>query len=44
MGVVIGVLAVLAGLVGAGLHAVNAAAGRTIEPSFWLMELAAALA
>ena len=44
MGVVVGVLAVLAGLVGAGLHAVNAPAGRTIEPSFWLMELAAALA
>jgi signal transduction histidine kinase len=44
MGVVIGVLAVLCGLVGAGLHAVNAPAGRTIEPSFWLMELAAALA
>jgi signal transduction histidine kinase len=44
MGVVIGVLAVLAGLVGAGLHAVNASAGRTIEPSFWLMGLAAALA
>jgi signal transduction histidine kinase len=44
MGVVLGVLAVLAGLIGASLHAVNAAAGRTIEPSFWLMEFAAAVA
>ncbi|MGW7682446.1 sensor histidine kinase [Kribbella sp. NPDC054772] len=43
MGVVIGVLAVLAGLVGAGLHAVNAAAGRAMGPSFWLMEVAAAV-
>ncbi|TCC45483.1 histidine kinase [Kribbella pittospori] len=44
MGVVIGVLAVVAGLAGAGVHAVNAAAGRTMEPSFWLMEVAAAVA
>ncbi|MFF0338896.1 sensor histidine kinase [Kribbella sp. NPDC004875] len=44
MGVVIGVLAVLAGLTGAGLHAVNAAAGRAVGPSFWLMEVAAAVA
>jgi signal transduction histidine kinase len=44
MGVVIGVLAVLSGLLGAGLHAANAAAGRTSEPSFWLMGLAAAVA
>jgi len=44
MGVVIGVLAVVAGLAGAGVHAVNAAAGRTSGPSFWLMELAAAAA
>ncbi|TCO45077.1 histidine kinase/DNA gyrase B/HSP90-like ATPase [Kribbella antiqua] len=44
MGVVVGGLAVLMGLVGAGLHAVNAAAGRTSEPSFWLMELAASVA
>jgi signal transduction histidine kinase len=38
-----GALAVLVGLVGATVHAVNAAAGRTAEPSFWLMGLAAAL-
>jgi|1186.fasta_scaffold05061_2 two-component system NarL family sensor kinase len=44
MGVVFGVLAVLAGLAGAGIHAVNAAAGRALGPSFWLMELAAAVA
>ncbi|TDW97655.1 sensor histidine kinase [Kribbella sp. VKM Ac-2566] len=44
MGVAIGVLAVLAGLAGTGVHAVNAAAGRTAGPSFWLMEAAAAIA
>jgi signal transduction histidine kinase len=42
--VVLGGIAVLAGLVGAGLHAANASAGRVTEPSFWLMGLAAALA
>lgn len=44
MGVVPGILAILAGLFGAGVHAVNAAAGRAMGPSFWLMELAAAVA
>ncbi|HSJ20252.1 MAG TPA: histidine kinase [Nocardioidaceae bacterium] len=44
MGAVLGGLAVLAGLAGAVLHAVNASAGRVVEPSFWLMGLAAALA
>ena len=44
VGVVAGVLAVLAGLVGALLHAGNAALGRTPTPSFWLMSLAAATA
>jgi len=38
-----GALAVLGGLAGAALHAVNAAAGRTGEASFWLMQVAAAL-
>ena len=33
----------LGGLAGAVLHAVNAAAGRTVTPSFWLMQVAAAL-
>jgi signal transduction histidine kinase len=42
-GVVVGGLAVLCGLAGAGLHAANAAAGRTAEPSFWLMGLAASV-
>ena len=40
----VGVLAVLGGLLGAGLHAVNAAAGRTSSPSFWLMSVAGAVA
>ena len=35
-----GALAVLGGLAGAALHAVNASAGRTVEPSFWLMQVA----
>jgi two-component system NarL family sensor kinase len=39
-----GLLAVLVGLVAAALHAVNAAAGRTVTPSFWLMQVAAAVA
>lgn len=38
-----GALAALGGLAGAVLHAVNASAGRTVEPSFWLMQVAAAL-
>ena len=38
-----GALAVLVGLAGAAVHAVNAAAGRTVTPSFWLMGLAAAV-
>ena len=37
------VLAVLSGLLGAGLHAANAAADRTTEPSFWLMGFAASV-
>jgi two-component system, NarL family, sensor kinase len=44
VGVVLGGMAVLTGLVGAVLHAVNASAGRVVEPSFWLMGLAGALA
>jgi two-component system, NarL family, sensor kinase len=43
MGVVVGALAVLSGLLGAGLHAANAAAGRTSEPSYWLMGFAASV-
>lgn len=39
-----GLLAVLGGLVGMALHAVNAAAGRTVTPSFWLMQVAVAVA
>jgi signal transduction histidine kinase len=38
-----GVLAIAAGVLGAGLHAVNAAAGRTLEPSFWLLTVAGAV-
>jgi signal transduction histidine kinase len=38
-----GGLAVLVGLAGAMVHAVNASAGRTAEPSFWLMGFAAAV-
>lgn len=44
MTVVVGALAVLGGLLGAGLHAVNAAAGRTSTPSFWLMSVTGAIA
>lgn len=43
MGFVAGALAVLAGVLGAGLHAANAAADRTSEPSFWLMAFAASV-
>ena len=43
MGALLGVVAVVAGLVGAGLHAANAAADRVLEPSFWLMGLVAAI-
>lgn len=39
----VGALAALGGLLGAVLHAVNASAGRTVEPSFWLMQVAAAV-
>ncbi|MGN6577598.1 MAG: hypothetical protein ACTHKG_18145, partial [Nocardioides sp.] len=38
-----GALAVVIGLAGAMVHAVNASAGRTAEPSFWLMGFAAAV-
>ncbi len=44
MGVLLGWLAVVTGLAGAGLHAANEAEGRTSEPSFWLMGLGASLA
>jgi len=43
-GVGVGVLAVLAALVGAVLYQVNAAAGRALEPSFWLLGMVGALA
>ena len=43
MGLVLGALAVACGLLGAGLHAANAADGRTTEPSFWLMGFAASI-
>ncbi len=36
-------MAVLAGLAGGLVHAVNAADGRTVSPSFWLMQLTAAI-
>lgn len=39
-----GVLAVVGALVAAVLHAVNAAAGRTVSPSFWFMQVAVAVA
>ncbi|MFP5334589.1 MAG: sensor histidine kinase [Actinomycetes bacterium] len=38
-----GTVAVLGGLGAAAGHAVNAAAGRAIEPSFWLMQVASAV-
>jgi signal transduction histidine kinase len=44
MGVLLGWLAVVTGVAGAGLHAANEAEGRTSEPSFWLMGLGASLA
>ena len=44
MGVLLGWLAVVTGLAGAGFHAANEAEGRTSEPSFWLMGLGASLA
>jgi signal transduction histidine kinase len=40
----LGVSAVIAGLVGAVLHASNAAAGRDLEPSFWLLGALGAVA
>jgi two-component system, NarL family, sensor kinase len=43
MRALLGACAVVAGLVGAGLHAANAAADRVLEPSFWLMGCAAAV-
>ena len=39
-----GLLAVVGGLVAAVLHAANAGAGQTVSPSFWLMQVAAAVA
>lgn len=39
-----GVLAVVAGLAGSVLHAVNSAAGRGFEPSFWLVLALASIA
>jgi two-component system NarL family sensor kinase len=44
MGAIGGVAAIVAGIVGGILHAVNAASGRVHTPSFWLMGLAIALA
>ncbi|MDQ0573978.1 sensor histidine kinase [Agromyces albus] len=44
MGYIMGVLAVGSGLVGAALHAVNAAADRGVEPSFWLLSALGAFA
>ncbi|MBT2519111.1 sensor histidine kinase [Streptomyces sp. ISL-90] len=44
MGFLMGVLAVGSGLVGAALHAVSAAAGRGVEPSFWLLSALGAFA
>ena len=41
--VIVGVLAVLAGVGGGVLHGVNAAAGRGFEPSFWLVLAIAAV-
>jgi two-component system NarL family sensor kinase len=42
--ILLGVSAVVAGLVGGVLHAANAAADRDLEPSFWLLGLLGALA
>lgn len=44
MGFVVGVLAVGAGFVGAAMHALNAVAGRGVEPSFWLLSALGAIA
>jgi two-component system NarL family sensor kinase len=44
VGFLVGILAVGSGLVGAALHAVNAGAGRDVEPSFWLLSALGALA
>lgn len=44
MGAVGGAVAVLAGLLGALLHAVNAASDRVHTPSFWFMGLSTAVA
>lgn len=44
MAFVLGVAAVAAGLIGAALHAVNAGAGRELEPSFWLLSVLGAVA
>lgn len=43
-GVAVGVVAVLCGLAGAVLYQVNSAAGRSVEPSFWLLSTCTALA
>ncbi|QNN54353.1 sensor histidine kinase [Nocardioides mesophilus] len=43
MSALAGVVAVLCGVGGALLHAANAAADRTVQPSFWLMGVAAAI-
>lgn len=42
--VTLGVLAVVSGIGGGVLHAVNAVAGRGFEPSFWLVQAADAVA
>ena len=44
MGAIGGIAAIIAGVVGGILHAVNAASGRVHTPSFWLMGLATAVA
>ena len=44
MGAVGGIVAVVAGILGGLLHAVNAASGRIHTPSFWFMGLATAIA
>ncbi|MDQ4138383.1 MAG: histidine kinase, partial [Actinomycetota bacterium] len=44
MRILLGVSAVIAGLIGAVLHAANEAADRDLEPSFWLLGVLGALA
>lgn len=44
VGFLVGVLAVGSGLAGGVLHALNAGAGRGVEPSFWLLSALGALA